>query len=65
MEGISENYKKKSRRAKRGNIKTRRNIKKRTVQPVTNNNETPNEKQTEEEEFNQEGGFFKNLFSWF
>jgi len=67
MEGISENYKKKTRRVKRGNIKTKRNFRKRTVYPATNNNVNTNndEKQTEEEDLNQEGGFFKNLFSWF
>jgi hypothetical protein len=67
MEGISENYKKKSRRVKRGNVKTKRNFRKKTVQPTNNSNVNTNnnENTNQEEDLNQEGGFFKNLFSWF
>jgi hypothetical protein len=67
MDGISDTHKKRTRRVKRGNAKTKRNFKKRGG-PYQNTNVVPTDNKSNsvnEEENNEEGGFFQNFFSWF
>jgi|LauGreDrversion2_2_1035103.scaffolds.fasta_scaffold166685_2 hypothetical protein len=61
MENISEGLsKKKTKRIRRGLVKTKRNYKKKNVLVNANNVETEEEKKEDEK-----GGFLENLFSWF
>lgn len=61
MENIAEVSKKKTKRNRRGLVKTKRNYKKKNALLNTNSNVEIEEEKKEEEK----GSFLENLFSWF